>query len=68
MNGTYLKNPDDEFDYELELGHEFIVGSTTMIVSKISHTKPEFCLYILDGFLNNVEFDCVCENGEFFFI
>lgn len=62
VNGTYLCNPDDPDDYELKIDKEFIVGDTTMMVTKRSSDTSAFCLYILDGYLSGVEFRCKCND------
>jgi len=68
VNGTYLCNPDDPADYELEIEKEFAIGDTTMIVTKKNLNTSDFCLYILDGYLSGVEFRCKCNaNNSFFF-
>lgn len=68
MNGTYLKDPDEDADYELVAGREFIIGDTTMILAKCNADSSEFCLLVLDGFLAGLQFVCKCDyNNSFFF-
>ncbi|EWS74599.1 FHA domain protein (macronuclear) [Tetrahymena thermophila SB210] len=67
INGTYLCNPDNPEDYELEIEKEFIVEDTTMLVTKRNNNSSDFCLYVLDGYLSGNEFNCKCNNQNSFF-
>lgn len=68
INGTYLCNPDDPADYDLEIEKEFAIGDTTMSVTKKNTNSSFFGLCILDGFLSGLEFKCKCNSqGSFFF-